>query len=1612
MACQFSEGWSGTPMWQLAQGREETMRKEREAREAQAGDVLEIDNEAAGFRSVLYVSKMVGDKYEDSKVRGPRRKTRAQAIKDGLSLRNACRDAPKDAKLEATQRRSVELMFTFWKPEELPKEDFDFEESIEKPMRLRLARKPRGNGWQRVGDKEFFKHCSAPMAFDPVKGRYFKIDADTNSYIDCDVPHDPIEYPVSVSVGASLVGRTDEDLNAPDRPRSMLLKELVKTGAAMKTPLFFLDQPAACYAMFDGVRGGAAVEWCSKHFHTKLLPQLSASITYWHDADLRGLLRSIFAELDVQLVQQAGCCWEGVSMTVALLLGDRLVVSSLGGTHALVASPDGRWRSLDGRHVPSSVEEQIRTKALGAEVVGEEKGKGVVGAPFVQKTLRPRDWQVVEDAAVEDEVARVLDRTSDCFATLGLGSEDKIDGKTARSCYKRLALKVHPDKAPEELKARAKAAFEKVEKAAAVVEAFCETDMEATECLHRILHAAGAGRAAMSRAMALEVLQISEDCSLEEAGKKGRELRETIMKLGMLTDGNYGHPDQAEAVRMIEEAAEAIAEPSTLTASKGGASFTSLKPVQVTRALGLRDLKLPRKIVSSEPQIDVIQLEALGSHHLVLLSSGATSLSDQEVIERVRGFSGQPKAASLLVAADAAARNAAQGIAGPQRFGCCIVGVFEVGSGYVEPPAKKAKKDGGDKVGDFRQNTLPAGDWLDAQVHCSYENSAAATHWEGLLQSDIPQEWSATRDFALQAMRAKAEDRRSDGMERMEELAAIAAGVAGAGQVADGVPDTCLARMAVQLGYYWWHTSNADTSKAECCLSLAVQSFHASHWRLPAWRGVNLGGWLLLEPGPASPFFDVCYAKIVEVSSKRVEDAALSGTRENPPGLGDEYSVCAALQAAGGDELRLQYVELTRARNGSHKLDKTFLDIAKTGLNAVRIPFGHWVVSGPGHGEPYDGPCLEVLDSAIQLAEAQGLQVLLDLHGNPGGESGSRPSGRESSLWRWQDWRHDEAATPSQSTAGCHVLGRKAVEMLRLIAVRYCDKSCVTGIQVCNEPSEAIPADRLCDFYEKAIEAIRSGGMGPDKVAVVLPIFTHWRVKEVISCWHSRGNCFRFDNVAFDIHYYHDFSAIWRLLPHNRHVEVVAEHARELKLLPGSLVGEWSLSRPGDFSDEEKADFAHKQVQAYNHSSHGWFFWNWHDHDFYPDWDFERGVLGSKLPHVLGRTELEALPVGNLYRASALGHSASDVVAASDGMGEHTQGSFRSDHPPSGPGLEVARVVLVVVLPWLILSCGLSVSDCIEKTDLQERQASKAPTVVLQNLIRHFGLSSSGLADKAELVQYALQALRMTKALPLLIVLHGAGRSKESVDGFVLPFSRISSRQNALVAIPMSLDNTWDLRAAVATGQASADTAFISHIIDCLMRDYRVDAGRIALMGFSDGGSYALSLAVSNPGVFQAAMSWSAGYYQNAPVASAASSSLPHIFHAHGRADELFNFEKVALPMRRSLRSSGHNVTSHNVLSAGHSAPSDFASLAAERELMRLKESLTKDASQFPALARKHSECKSALQPGQMAGDLGWISKGSLGDAALEDVVLALEVNELSDLVTTARGVHLVQRYA
>jgi aryl-phospho-beta-D-glucosidase BglC (GH1 family) len=56
---------------------------------------------------------------------------------------------------------------------------------------------------------------------------------------------------------------------------------------------------------------------------------------------------------------------------------------------------------------------------------------------------------------------------------------------------------------------------------------------------------------------------------------------------------------------------------------------------------------------------------------------------------------------------------------------------------------------------------------------------------------------------------------------------------------------------------------------------------------------------------------------------------------------------------------------------------------------------------------------------------------LLDLHGNPGGETEDKPCGRSNEAWCFEDWRRDEA-----------------LEILSMVAERYKGEPHVTGFQV------------------------------------------------------------------------------------------------------------------------------------------------------------------------------------------------------------------------------------------------------------------------------------------------------------------------------------------------------------------------------------------------------------------------------------------------------------------------------------------------------------------------------------------------------------------------------------
>merc|ERR1719478_1494463 len=185
-----------------------------------------------------------------------------------------------------------------------------------------------------------------------------------------------------------------------------------------------------------------------------------------------------------------------------------------------------------------------------------------------------------------------------------------------------------------------------------------------------------------------------------------------------------------------------------------------------------------------------------------------------------------------------------------------------------------------------------------------------------------------------------------------------------------------------------------------------------------------------------------------------------------------EWMLMKILQKTLGKK---EAAEVIRKHRDTHTTKSDFERIRACGLNAVRLPFGHWVVTGPSKKDPYVGPGLEYIDRAVDWAEECDLQIVLDLHGCPGGESGEAPCGRRrrpDGSWKWRDWRFGQSL--------------KAIELL---ARRYHKRRCVTGIAVCNEPSSQVPTSALCRYYEKAIVRIRAAGMSASRVAVVCPVF-------------------------------------------------------------------------------------------------------------------------------------------------------------------------------------------------------------------------------------------------------------------------------------------------------------------------------------------------------------------------------------------------------------------------------------------------------------------------------------------------------------------------------------------
>jgi phospholipase/carboxylesterase len=231
------------------------------------------------------------------------------------------------------------------------------------------------------------------------------------------------------------------------------------------------------------------------------------------------------------------------------------------------------------------------------------------------------------------------------------------------------------------------------------------------------------------------------------------------------------------------------------------------------------------------------------------------------------------------------------------------------------------------------------------------------------------------------------------------------------------------------------------------------------------------------------------------------------------------------------------------------------------------------------------------------------------------------------------------------------------------------------------------------------------------------------------------------------------------------------------------------------------------------------------------------------------------------------------------------------------------KVGMSVAAAPILSRCGNSTGP-IGSPSLSARPGipSESPTL---------GLSSLGLSSRRDGVLYVPQSYSPDTQMPLYIALHGAGGEGAS---WVNYYARAETRGMILLA-PDSRGVTWDL----VLGGFGPDVEFLDRALAYTFARCRVDPARIALGGFSDGASYALSLGVCNGDLFTNLIAYSPGFYApGTPIIG-----TPRVFISHGTEDTVLSVSKTRNTIVPTLRNAGYDVT-YREFTGTHSVPADI----------------------------------------------------------------------------------------
>jgi len=359
-------------------------------------------------------------------------------------------------------------------------------------------------------------------------------------------------------------------------------------------------------------------------------------------------------------------------------------------------------------------------------------------------------------------------------------------------------------------------------------------------------------------------------------------------------------------------------------------------------------------------------------------------------------------------------------------------------------------------------------------------------------------------------------------------------------------------------------------------------------------RGVNTGGWFVLEPWITPSVFEG-------------NDAV------------DEYTLT---QQLGRDaaQSRLQ------RHWDSWFTESDFQQMAGAGLNHVRIPIGYWSVL-PRDGDPYVQGAYERLGRALDWAQGAGLKVMIDLHGAPESQNGFDNSGKYGN----PSWGQGDSV-------------EYTLKVLDKIRDDHAAHPAVSSIQLLNEPlGGKVNVDTIKQFYYDGW-----GNLKDSNVAIAF----HDAFQGVTG-WNDFGA--GMNNLLLDTHHYQIFVNDQVSQDLNSHIRTVCDFGNQMASTgKPTIAGEWTggitdcakwlngknkgarydgtfegSSKVGDctgkstgsvagLSNDDKNNigrFIEAQLDAFEKAS-GWIFWTWKTEGA-PEWDMQDLLANGIFPQPL-----------------------------------------------------------------------------------------------------------------------------------------------------------------------------------------------------------------------------------------------------------------------------------------------------------------------------------------------------------------------------------------------------------